>query len=219
MANGTPFTGDNQVVATQGQAPLVNAVVTVGDIDFTPTADVKFRQDQGDGIYTDYQIVNRYEDDPNLFMGGVTSPGGFQGASVCFVQLAAPTLVWVCDWTACRAGSKPKVPDPTPSDPDWVLLKKSPETPAEMLMPDGVSPLYRISGTYYYGHKDPQAASTFDRMSFPRPPWLQDIDSRTVDDEMLETGLIDGSGGGGAGAGGDFGGVPAELGAIERAED
>lgn len=53
-------------------------------------------------ITTDYMAYNTYEWDNHKFMGGVTSPNGFQGKSVVFYQLCNPTLLWICRWTACK---------------------------------------------------------------------------------------------------------------------
>lgn len=195
-----PFSENNIVAPPQDGPSAPPATVTVGVVDFGDDNQAKYTDQDSQGVYADYIVNNRYLDEPNVFMGGVTSPNGFQGASVSFVQLAAPTLAWECDWTACKVGDKPRIPDEVSKNPDWVFLRKTPETAMVTVAADGVSPLYRISGTYYYGHVDPQAATTWDRMSFPRPPWLLDVDSRTVDKNLLQKNISEsGSGSGGSG--------------------
>ena len=125
--------------------------------------------------------------------------------SVAFVQLAQPTLLWIADWSAARFNIQPTAPDPTPADPDWVLLDVHLEPSMLILAADAITPLYRLSGTYIYGHKNP-AANTFDNINFSRPPWLSDSFNRTMPNTFLQQGLIDlslvtGSAGGSVGAG------------------
>src|ERR1700722_14672416 len=63
-------------------------------------------------IWNDYMVKNRYEGDNHIYMMGITSPNGFQGASVAFAQLASPTLLWIAEWTASCFGQQPVVPNP-----------------------------------------------------------------------------------------------------------
>ena len=172
----------------------VEAVVTIGNV--TDGGDIlgKFVADNK-GIFTDWMIYNRYEKDGHIYMMPITSPGGFQGASVAFVQLASPTLLWICDWTASRFGSQPQVPDPTPADPLWVLLDKHHELAPIVVGADGVTPLYRITGPYIYGHRVP-AANMLDNMNYPKAPWLDDSIPRTIDKTTLTKNLIDVTGAG-----------------------
>lgn len=136
-----------------------------------------------DGIYTDYFIKNRYEYQRRICMMGVTDtyPESTE-SSAAFVQLAAPTLLWVADWTASRLGGKPTLPSPTAgitgSSNNWVLLHEHYEPAMISLGADGQSLLYRISGTYVYGSKDP-SIDTSEDMSYPVPPWL-DTDNAEV---------------------------------------
>lgn len=146
--------------------------------------------DPGDSIWTDYVIHNRYERDGCRYMMGITSPGGFQGASVAFTQLASPTLLWICDWTASRISIKPIIPNPISQDPNWVLLDDWYEPCHEDLLPDGVSSVWRISGTYVYGHTNPNAIATMN-INFPRPPWLDATSDRTVPNSSLQQNLSD----------------------------
>ncbi len=141
------------------------------------------------GPWTDYQVFNRYIDDPHVYMAAVTSPDGFQKDSCAFVQLAASTLILACDWTAARWGTPPIIPDPDLKNESWIFLGKSPETAAPPLNSDGESPLYRISGTYYYGNRKPNP-KTFPEMNFPRLGWVSTAVDRSLPEDILTQGMI-----------------------------
>lgn len=138
------------------------------------------------GIYTDYAVVNRYEFDHGIYMMGVTSPGGFQGNSAAFVQLKAETLLWIADWTARKNGEMPGIPSFQQTDPNVVLLDTHFEPSMTEVMADGVTVVYRISGSYVYGFKNPNIANMF----HGRPPWLVNSVDMTVKSENFEPGII-----------------------------
>lgn len=148
-------------------------------------------------VWADYVINNRYEEDKHTYMMGVTSPTGFQqgssnnttNATVSFVQLASPTLLWIADWTVARFNEKPKIPNYDIGG-GWVLLDKHIEPGMLTVSADGATVLYRISGTYFFGHKNPSSKIQND-INFSRPPWLDDFVDRTVPDTMFEFNLID----------------------------
>lgn len=137
--------------------------------------------------YTDYVINNRYERDFHRFMLPLTTPNKFRGAMVGFVQLAAPTLLWIADWTAARCNTPPEIPSPLLivgilkkysaeaailSD-DWIILDDHLETGGITdVAADGQIPNYRISGTYYYGCRDPSEDLYRDAI-FGLAPFLQ----------------------------------------------
>jgi len=148
-----------------------------------------FPDQQLPAIWQDYEISNRYEWNPHRYMNGVTSPNGFNGASVAFVQLAAPTLLLISDWTTARLGAIPTSPS-TASPDDWVLLAVFPETAPANLMPDGETPYYRISGTYVFAHKNPSASNPFAQVNFPKLPYVQDKYSRRLNVEQTKTNII-----------------------------
>ena len=145
-------------------------------------------------FWEDYMIVNRYERDNHIYMGGMTSPTAFQGSSVAFYQLSAPTLLWMADWTASQWLSSPVIPDTLTGDSNWVLLDIT-NIEAAMLgiSPDGQSNLYRLSATYVYGHRNPNPTVWYN-LSYPRPPWLKDVYDRTIPVANLTQSLIDGGG-------------------------
>ncbi len=184
-------------IVVGGAASVAVGIVRAED-DFARYAD-----DGGPaGIWTDYRVMSRYEKDGHRYMMPMTSPDEFQGASVAFVQLAAPTLLWIVDWTAARFATPPDIPDERAiqgvlvggifiqSSTDWVLLDQHLEPAMITVGPDGVTPLYRISGTYVYGHKKPHARLHQD-VNFPYPPWLNKGINRQFPDGKLKHGIID----------------------------
>jgi hypothetical protein len=50
--------------------------------------------------------------------------------------------------------------------------------------------LWRISGTYIYGHRRPNS-QTILNVNFPRPPWAVDYINRTIPTSVLRRGLSD----------------------------
>ena len=179
--------------ADPGQQVPPQAQVEVGDVDFEDEAG-KSRSSFPDGTtgsFNDYIVNNRFEKDSHRYMAGITSPDGFQGNSVAFFQLASPTLLWIADWTACRFGNPPIVPDTTPRDSNWILLDDHWEPGMISLGPDGTTPIYRISGTYVYGHKRPNAR-THRNVTFSMAPWVDPAAGFTtnVPDITLTQGII-----------------------------
>lgn len=130
-------------------------------------------EDEGLSQYLDCLITSRYERDPHMWMAGITSPSGFQGASVAFFRMASPTLLWIADWTVMRANKQPDIPNSSLTDTNWVLLFDSVEPARIAVANDGVTPLYRISGVYIYGHKKPGGTAAGNAV-FPLPPFLSD---------------------------------------------
>ena len=156
-------------------------------------------------VWTDYIVQNRYEDNRRIFMMANTIPGDYSPSllqgKVSFVQIAQPTLLWIADWTAARWKKRPKIPNPTVQDTRWVLLHKIIEPANATLGPNGVDPLYRISGTYIYGHKNP-LEDPISLMNFGRPAWMEEATisgveygiDRRVTSTMYEDNIIDGFG-------------------------
>ncbi len=180
------FTGNPVQTGSQGDFP--QAVVNIVDaIPANETNDAVFQDvfsNNQASIFTDYKIRCRYEKDGHIYMMGITSPNGFLSASAAFVQLAQPTLLWIADWTACKTNEQPEIPNTqlttvlTTGQPGsiqgiWVLLDEQYETAEVVVGPDGISPLYRISGTYIYGCVNADPVTTND-IVFPLVPWLKD---------------------------------------------
>jgi hypothetical protein len=156
------------------------------------------------GVFGDYFFENHYERDPHTYMASQTTETPFNGSTVGFVRIGGPTLLWVCEWTAMQVGAKPVAPSPVPVSSDWVLLDIQPTFAGESRAADGVSPLYRLSGVYVYGHKNPNADVYKDGV-FPLYPWVSQSAGRQMQSSDFKQGLIDGttgdSAGGGAGPG------------------
>lgn len=134
------------------------------------------------GPWTDYQIINKYEKDYHVYMVGLTSPNGatqtFRGVTsvdtVAFHQLSMPTMLWISDWTVAKYNDKPKIPTPLLVIDDWILMDEHYETAMLTLGPDGVTPCWRISGTFTYGHRRPGSFDAINLVEFGRPPWMVD---------------------------------------------
>lgn len=203
--------GDNPTV---GAEPNPNADIReeVMTIDSVMLAYVPVNENNQSSIFTDYIVNNRYYDNERIYMGGLTSPEGFQGQSVGFCQLSNRVALWCCDWTASRYNEMPEIPKRASNDSNWIFLFAAPETNNLLLAADGTTPLYRISGTYYYGCKNPPT-EIFDLVIFPKPPWMQDQFDRTVPDSKQEDGIKDGKGGGNSQS---FPGVPMNQGFIRE---
>ena len=160
-----------------------------------------------DEIYTDYEVRSFYEKDRHIYMMPVTSPEETQAldGTVAFVQLAMPTLLWITDWTAARTQTQPDIPDPrlilaiglghkgllvaTP-DKNWVLLDDHYEAANFTMLTDGVTPLWRMSGIYVYGHRKP-ALLTIDNVTVPRVPYVENFVKRRVVSTSLKHNIID----------------------------
>lgn len=141
------------------------------------------------GLWTDYYIWNSYFTDQHIYQMGVASPGGFDGASVAFVQTTAPTLLWQCDWQVERQDASPIIPSPTQLlDPNWVLLDTKIEPEQIELVPNGITYIYRIKGTYWFGHQNPAVA----QMVHPIAPWF--VDSEGIQQRIINTASVTGGG-------------------------
>lgn len=163
------------------------AQVIVGSV--TPDDSSAVHVPQTDAFFTDFEVNSRYEECPNVYMAGNTSSAPYRGSTVSFFQLASKTVLWIVDWTALRLGKQPLVPSKNPADSNWVFLYATPETEKVVTAPDGVTPLYRISGTYVYGHKNPPE-DIYTLVTYPRPPWLPDTFDRTQPSSMQTQGLM-----------------------------
>ena len=146
-------------------------------------------------VFLDLMMNSRYEQDGHRYMAGVSSPAGFAGMTAAFFQLAAPTLLWICDWTVAQFNTEPEVPDPFSVGDQWVLLDLHVEPPMMGLAPDGISPLRRISGTYVFGNKYAGDMSSYTTSAFaiaqwPRPQWMADTFQRTIPASSLKSDLI-----------------------------
>ena len=122
-------------------------------------------------IWTDFMVNSTYEKDRHIYLMGLTSPGGFNGATCAAVKLCTSTEVLVCIWTGCQWSDVPLCPDPESLDSNWVLLDDWWEPAVLVTAPDGTTPLYRLSGVFIYGCLNPSIL-TWQDVEFPLAPWL-----------------------------------------------
>lgn len=182
MANTGPQNlADN--AKTDNQQPIAPASINIGNVNINDTR-AKY-QLRGNGIFSDYRIINRYEKDGRIYMAGITSPNGFNGDSTAFFEMASPTLLWICDWTAERTGDKPLIPNPIIKDSNYVLMDFHIETDSLDLEGDGITLRWRISGTYVYGAKNQKTSLAW----FGKPPWMDESPDRFVSAQQFTDGL------------------------------
>lgn len=182
-----PFSQDNP--ATQ---ELIVPVVSIqeGPVLEDNIVTNKIIESDSPSIFVDYEVRNHYERDGHIYMAGLTSPTPFQGNSVAFFQLAAPTLLWIADWTAARFFQQPPIPDPNSVGDNWILLDGHFTLADIKPGPDSETPFYRITGTYIYGCKNPSSEITRE-LEFGRPAYLNaDTFPRTISLEALQPGII-----------------------------
>ena len=171
--------------------------------------------EQEGAIWDDYAIESSYHKNYHRYCLGTTAPKQQErvlgtappalratlGSNIgsnrepqytsAFVQLCEPTLIWRVDWTAARFNSKPFIPSTNVgSESLWVLLDETIITGTITLASDGITPRYRISGTYVFGHAAPDEKIQ-KNMEFSVPPWVStNTFSRTVDDNMFKNDII-----------------------------
>lgn len=146
--------------------------------------------------HADYEIHNHYEKDLQTYQMSLGSPDPAGESSVGIVRLGSPTLLWIAEWSACRLGDHPLVPDPAPPT-GWVLLDANVTFAKVAEGPSGIDFIYRVEGTYVYAKKKP-SSGLFTDMSYPLSPWLRDSGGfvRKIPLDKLKS-LLDPAGGGG----------------------
>ncbi len=171
---------DEAVTGSQDAAPQLS--IAIGQV--TSTDDSGQFIEATDTFWEDTEIVNHYEGDGHRYVAGVTSPSGFNGGTAAVFQLAARTLIWYSDWTCASSRSQPEIPDWDTGNPNDILLDDHYELPKITVNGDGATPIYRISGTYYYVRTNPSDTFVND-LAFPRPAWLADFCDRTMPESKL----------------------------------
>ena len=163
------------------------------------TSDGKFATPPDNGsVYPTYKVRHRYEGDPHIYMLGTTADPTASPYSdpVAFVQLSQETRLWICEWSATRWGEKPKMPDYRIADTGWVFMKAIFQPEQTLVGADGVSVVYKVSGTYIYGRRRPSPLITSE-MTFPVPPFFDGITNteRSFSADMFQQGIIQPPGG------------------------
>ena len=95
-------------------------------------------------------------------------------------------MLRIVDWTAEKVGNAPTVPSWELNDPNQVLLDKHFEPAMVEKRPSAVI-VYRLSGTYIYGFKNPSQA----KLHYGRPPWMSSDVECVVSDSQFSSGIID----------------------------
>lgn len=174
----------NNFVPLQTDIPQVD--IQVGDVsgldNISPIFDAAEAEE---GVWSDYYVMNHYEADGQIYMMPVTSSDGLDGDSVAFVKLAGGTLLWIVDWTAERAGTKPTIPNPILEDANLVLLDKH-FMPDQLLKYSDGTISYRISGRYVYGFKNPESSTLY----YGRAPWMSKEVDCAVEESQFKDGII-----------------------------
>lgn len=168
--------------------------ISVGEVNFTDTDARVVEEAQANSIIDDYTVFSHYEKDRRTYQIPLSSPGDIDGDTVAFVALSRTTLLWVVDWTVQSSRAKPKAPAKS-SNNRFIWLDEWLEPAQIGLGPDGETPVYRLSGTYFYGCRNPSAELRED-ISFPLPPWIQDVFSRTMNQGDFIPGVTDPNQGG-----------------------
>lgn len=192
---------DNPQVSPNDQIP--DAQVTV--VDSLDSGDISAlfldTEENVGALFPDCMVTGRYEGDQHRYMLGITSPNGYGGNAAAFVQLAAKTVLWVVDWTVSSTLGLAGIPNPDLSNPDWVLLADWVEPAPVSALPDGTTPIYRISGTFVYGKKKP-SQWTYEDVVIPKMPWIEPGSfSRTITSSNLDSSILVDDGGGTPGGG------------------
>lgn len=153
------------------------------------------------GQITDYEVRSSYYKDGSLYLMGCASPRGFRGVSAALVQLTAPTVLWVADWTAECTGAQPLAPAPSllldrelrtlasRGSTTWVLMDEHLEAPQIRLDGDGRTSIYRLSGAYVFAALNPRDDLAED-VRFPQTPFVQDGLPRAYDPRLRVQGII-----------------------------
>lgn len=213
MAAPGNFVGDGiklPPAAIINVAPIPDDVISVAKGSNNPSSAMEAgaRSQNSGTIDTDYTIKHYYETDMHRFMMGVTSPG----AGPAIVQLSEKTLLWICDWTAASLGAHPIIPDSVPQQIDkWVLLDEHYSPVSVVAVTDGVTPLYRISGTYVYACLSPNTRTVRD-VVFPVGAWMVASEfDRAIDETYVQKGFTDSTQQQGAGGGQSQGGAAGQY--------
>lgn len=180
MSEGTIDNRGNWLTSNSSEfdnQPTGQASISIGELPPIGTARIIQTEEIGPP-YTDYQIRSRYEPDRGIYMIPVASRTSLPPA---FIQLNSPSLLWIVDWTALRAGSAPKIPNKNPTTPNsvWLLLDEVYEPVMLQQGPNGSTSLYRVSGTYIYGLVGVTPNEILGVVRHSIPPWMTtDVDRR-----------------------------------------
>jgi hypothetical protein len=180
--------------------PTSQIELLIGQIDYDgiPEGYAFGTDDATEVAYGDFQMRNHFEKDGLTFAGSNTSPVPFGGSLISVIRVGAPRIIWVCEWTSCRMALEPQVPDPASQPPGWTLLDVHVTAAHVSMGPNGIDPVYRVSGVYVYV-KGIAADDVFDDVTYAKAPWVREgAFSRRVSASRVRKDYM--AGGGGAGA-------------------
>lgn len=148
--------------------PTARGITKPAQVSLTPIqgddAQARFKTTDA-GVYTQVELNTEHRQQQQKMQ----LPVGKKGASSVIIQTAEPTQQRVVAWTASKIGERPKVPDPTPADPNAEVLDIIINPGKVEPSADGVNLKYTVSGEYVYAYKRADLA----RLSPCVPPWVQ----------------------------------------------
>lgn len=116
-------------------------------------------------LYTDYRIFQRVIDNQSMVALTEQRAGGLTH----FIPVAAPTKTLEIQWTCERVGAPPAVL-PTASDDDNLVYLRGEYDPGTGDTDESGTLMFRASGRYFYGYKNPALAAP----GLALPPWLNE---------------------------------------------
>lgn len=161
-ANPTGYTSSLQGFGLNTQP--ASTLSTVPQLpDYTPA----YQSTLTTGMYDDYPVRSRYVTDMGVIQLPVTSSD--PNVTAVFIQMHAPIAKRIVDMDVSSTGSRPQLPqDPALTDSNQVLLSSELAPDAMNLSGDGITPTWRMRGSYEIGFVNRNNAS----VTAAVPPWL-----------------------------------------------
>ncbi len=116
------------------------------------------------GPYSEFQMRTRYEPDTQTVVLATAK----SGAPAAAVQLGEQTMTAIVEWSAERYASVPQIPPTDTGDPNAIFLRSEFNPEEVELAADGTTPIYKLSGRYYYSYLDQSKA----QLNFPTPSYM-----------------------------------------------
>ena len=142
--------------SSPGDPPIYDPPSVGTDVsDDLPTVLSKYAASQFNGPYTDYRITTQYDDVATVIQVPVAGPPGTPSAILTLGGGMSSAMV---SWTAESYGKPPTMPHPDHSDDNYTYMQGQILGENVVVGIDGVTPIYRVSGTYKYALKRPRTA-------------------------------------------------------------
>jgi hypothetical protein len=123
------------------------------------------------GVYTDYRLMIRVEEDNQTAELPPQEADGSEVYEVAYVNLSKPTLRLIVEWSAERVGQPPENPAKDLGDPNAVYLRGSWNPGGLEIASDGFTFIFNTAGRYEYGFKRPKNA----KYGMGVPPWVAEL--------------------------------------------